>query len=240
MEANSTQNKKLTDPSWKPFHKIAGIAALVSPVLFIFDLVIWVFYGPEPATAESWFNLLLNERWIGIGLLYFPTLAGMLLYLLVFVALYSVLESSNQAFSKLALVLALVGLTILLITNMAHAMMYLSDRYAIATSNEQRSALLAAGEMLIANVRHGSNLGGFFIEGSALIFSLIMLRSTVFKKVTAYLGIIGHGLDFARITLTLIFVPENLTAILLMIGGLPQFIWLVLVGLKLTRPLSSE
>ena len=89
-----------------------------------------------------------------------------------------------------------------------------------------------AGEIKIANIVTGANIGGFLAEGAAVIFSILMLRSNVYGKTIAYLGIVGHGLDFIRIIMNLTFIPENISAILLMIGGLPQFIWLILVGIK--------
>ena len=78
----------------------------------------------------------------------------------------------------------------------------------------------------------GANIGGLLAEGALVIFSLLMLRSKIYKKSTAYLGILGHGLDLIRIIMNLAFLPEGLSAILLMIGGLPQFIWLIMVGRK--------
>ena len=51
-----------------------------------------------------------------------------------------------------------------------------------------------------------------------------MLRSNVFGKKTAYLGIVGHGLDLTRIIMIFAFLPEGIGAILLMIGGLPQLV----------------
>jgi hypothetical protein len=145
----------------------------------------------------------------------------------------------------LAAGLAVAGIAVVIATDKTYAMMYLSERYAAATADAQRSLLLAAGEAALASANGtggGANLGGLLAEGAALIFSVIMLRSSVFGRVTAYLGIIGHGLDVARIVVSLVFVPlaglsfaSGIGGLLLAIGGTFQLRWYALVGWKLFR-----
>jgi hypothetical protein len=79
------------------------------------------------------------------------------------------------------------------------------------------------------------NLGGLLTEGAALTFSLLMLGSSVYGKTAAYLGIVGHGLDFTRIIMNLAFLPQGIGVILLMVGGLPQLVRLILIGLRFFR-----
>jgi len=201
-------------------------------MFFLFDIIVWIALGPYPSNAESWFILLQNNRPVGLLLLSFPTLFGMMLYYLFFLALYSTLRQVNKAYTALAALFAFIGLTVLLVTNMAYPMVFLSDQYAAATTEPQRIFLLAAGETKIATIDTGVKIGGFFVEGAAVIFSVLMLRSNIYGKKTAYLGIVGHGLDLIRIIMMLAFLPERIGAILLKIGGLPQLIWLILVGRK--------
>lgn len=218
--------------SWSGFYKIGGVATFVMIVFFVIDLICWIALGPYPSNAEGWFTLLQNNWLVGFSLLSFPTLFGMILYYLTFVGLYSTLKQVNNVYALLAALFAFVGLTILLVTNMAYPMVALSNQYHAATIESHKILLLAAGETKIATVNTGIILGGFFVEGAALMFSIIMLRSNVYGKIIAYPGILGHGLDLTRIVMILAFVPEKATAILLMIGGLPQFLWLFLVGRK--------
>jgi hypothetical protein len=216
--------------SWNGLYKIAGVATLVMVGLFLFDLIAWIAVGPNPSTAEGWFTLLQNDRPRGLLLLSIPTLFGMMLYLVTFLALYETLRAVNHAYAALAALAAFVGLAIALVTHMAYPMVHLSGQYAHAATAAQRTLYLAAGEARIATTVTGANLGGFLVEGAALVFSLLMLRSTAFGKVAACLGILGHGLDLARTAMNLASVPENISAVLLMVGGLPQVVWLVLVG----------
>jgi hypothetical protein len=228
-------NIEITNSSWNSFYKISGVATLVMMLFFLFDIICWITLGPYPGNAEGWFTLLQSNRLVGILLLSYPTLFGMMLYYLTFLGLFSILRQVNKAYATLATLFAFVGLTILLVTNMAYPMSYLSNQYAAATTEQQKGLLLTAGEIKITTINTGMNLGGFFVEGAAVIFSFLMLQSNIFGKKTAYLGILGHGFDLLRIIMILAFLPEEIASILLMIGGLPQFIWLILVGRKFLK-----
>jgi hypothetical protein len=228
-------NIEITDSSWNGFYKISGVATLVMMLFFLFDIICWITLGPYPVNAEGWFTLLQNNSLVGLLLLSFPTLFGMMLYYLTFLALFSTLRQVNKAYAALAALFAFVGLTILLMTNMSYSMVHLSNQYAAATTEQQKVLLLTAGEIKITTLNSGMNLGGFFVEGAAVIFSVLMLQSSIFGKKTAYWGILGHGLDLLRIIMILAFLPEKIASILLMIGGLPQFIWLILVGRKFSK-----
>jgi hypothetical protein len=226
-------NTEITDSTWNSLYKTSGVATLVMMLFFLFDIIAWIVLGPYPSSAEGWFTLLQNNRLVGFLLLSFPTLLGTMLYYLTFFGLYGTLRQINKAYAALAALLAFMGLSILLVTNMAHPMVYLGDRYAAETTEAQKVLLLAAGEAQIATVSTGVNMGGLLAEGAAIIFSVLMLRSSVYGKKIAYLGIVGHGLDLVRIIMILAFLPEEIGSILLMIGGLPQLIWLILVGRRL-------
>ena len=226
------QINKISAFDWNSFYKISSIATILIMLFFLFDIIVWIALGPYPSSSEGWFSLLQENKIVGLALLSFPTLFGMILYYLTFLSLYNILKQVNIAYATFAAILAFVGLSILLVTSMAYPMVYLNDQYMLATTGARRISLITAGETKISTALIGLNMGGFFVEGSAVIFSLLMLKSKVFGKMTAYLGVFGHGLDFIRIIMILAFVPENIAAILLMVGGLPQLVWLIIVGIK--------
>jgi hypothetical protein len=226
------QGNKTTTSEWNSFYKISSVSTILMMVFFLFDVIIWIALGPYPGSSEGWFSLIQENRLVGLSLLSFPTLFGVILYYLTFLGLYNILKQVHIAYATLAVLLSFVGLTILIVTNMAYSMVNLSDQYVIASTEARKILLLTAGETQISTALVGFNMGGFLVEGAAVIFSFLMLKSNVFGKKTAYLGIIGHGLDLIRIIMILSFLPEDIGAILLMIGGLPQFIWLVIVGIK--------
>jgi hypothetical protein len=109
-------------------------------------------------------------------------------------------------------------------------MLYLSDRYADATTEAERAALLAAGDAVLATF-HGTafhvgiNLFSLFF----LIVPLVMLRSHVFGRPTAYAGIAAAVLNWG------IYVPGSIGFSLFALSVLPLAVWNVLISLRLFR-----
>ena len=62
----------------------------------IFDTVCWIVMGPYPSTIEGWFTALQNDRALGLLLLSFPTLFGMVLYNLTLLGLRNTLSQVNS------------------------------------------------------------------------------------------------------------------------------------------------
>jgi len=231
------------DVEWKLMFKIGGISALVVTAFFLIDMIVLVALSPYPATANGWFVLLQNNRIAGLLSLDIFVLAGFPLCYPLFFALYGALGQVNKVHLTLATVLAFAGLTINISTDKIYSMISLSSQFAAAATDTERSMLLAAGETVLSTSNGtGANIASFFLEGAALIISIIMLRSKVFGKVTSYTGIIGHGLDLSRIVINLITIPLTSSAfvstigfILLAIGGPLQLIWYALTGRRLLQ-----
>jgi hypothetical protein len=115
----------------------------------------------------------------------------------VILALYVTLRPVNQAFSALYLALGLLGVMAFIISRPALEMLSLSNAYAAAGSEAQKAVFLAAGEALIATF-HGTSFHVSYLLGSVtgLIISLVMLRTNIFSKTTAYLRIASSVFDF--------------------------------------------
>jgi hypothetical protein len=135
------------------------------------------------------------------------------------------------------LTLALLGVGIFLATNNPFSMLSLSNQYAVATTAAQRSALLAAGQAVLAQTNQravgGFNVGLFLISVAGLIVSWAMLRSSLFGRSTAYLGMVAYALalaDYLRQALTSSVV---ITLLVVLLGALFLMIWYVLVGRRL-------
>ena len=82
---------------------------------------------------------------------------------------------------------------------------------------------------------HGTvaKIGGILIQLGALIISMIMLKSNVFNKLTAYTGIVTHGLDLAHIVIGF-FLP-TVGIILMAIAGPLYLLWFPLIGIRLFK-----
>ena len=116
---------------------------------------------------------------------------------LIFLALYAALRQVSRSYITLATAVAFVGIAVYLASNLAFSILSLSDQYAVATTDAQRSMLLAAGQALLAihdpNVLGPGAMGFFLVTVAGLIISAVMLRSGVFGKITAYTGILANA-----------------------------------------------
>ena len=222
------------DSDWKSLCNIGGVAALLWIVYSIIAMIILIILGGLPSTADECFAVLQDNRIVGLLRLDLLTVIVMPLYYLLFFGIYVALRRTNGAYAALATALAFVGVTLFLATPSVFSMTYLSDQYAVATTDIQRSQLLAAGEAIIASdMWHGTGaiMGGILLQSAAVLISVVMLRGKIFSKVTAYVGILTHGLDLAHIIIGFFF--PGVGVILMAIAGPLYLIWFPLVGRRL-------
>jgi hypothetical protein len=118
-------------------------------------------------------------------------------------------------------------------------MLDLSNQYAAATTDAQRASLVAAGQaMLSVGQSHtpGTFIGFFLADLAGIIMSAAMLKSNIFDRATAYLGILGFALLMAfEILVSFVWVLDNVAIALAMLGGLLSTIWYVSSGFRLLR-----
>jgi hypothetical protein len=101
-------------------------------------------------------------------------------------------------------------------------MVALSEKYAAATTLAVRSQYLAAGDALLEHFSGTAWMAeSFCLVLSGLISSLLMLRSSIFGRTTAYVGIatslFGLGFVIPVIGPLLFFVNTILSVILCML-----------------------
>jgi hypothetical protein len=210
---------------------MACYAFILYSILTIAQLIA---LGGQPTSVEEAFRLLQTNRIVALLRLDLPTILVLPLYYLVFLSLYAVLKNFSSTAALLATALGFVGNTLVLSTPTALSLIPLSDKFAAATSDLTRSQLLAAGTALMASdIWHGTGaiLGGALLQTGAVLISIAMLRSVVFSRVTAWLGIIMHGLDLAHI-LVGVFLPST-AAVLMAIAGPFYPVWFFLIGRRL-------
>jgi hypothetical protein len=221
----------VTDVNLKSLGKPGGVVSLILLVYVLATMVILVGIGGQPATAQEIFDMLRQNRLLGLLRLDLLTTLAMPLYYLLFLSLYQVLKKTHHLGAMAAALLGCAGLTLFLSAPSVFSWLTLSDKFAAATSDAQRTWFLAAGEAtMAADMWHGSSafVGGLLLQSSTMLFSVIMLRSDAFRKATAWVGVVTHGLDLAHIPLML-FLP-SLGAALLMIGGTLYLVWFPLLA----------
>ena len=139
---------------WTTLYRTGGIAALLAAVLFRRNIgaEVSLFTGVEaiPRSAAEWYNLLQGNPFIGLAFLAVFDIINYALVGLMFLALGAAFWQAHKSAAAIALASGLVGITVGFATNIALTMLSLSQQYAAATSEAQRAALLAAGQVILA------------------------------------------------------------------------------------------
>jgi hypothetical protein len=238
-------NTDNVDTAYRGLYIIGGAAALIAGVIFRRNLGVaeigQLIYGRAPPdTVTGWFLLLQGDRLLGLAMLNVFDIVDFALLGLMFLALYAALRPVNKGYALIATAMGLVGIAVYFASNAALSLLSLSDQFAAATTDAQRSALLAAGQAILATGNPGSIFPGtgiymsfFLLAAAGLVFSILMLRSTVFSRATAYVGILASLCDLAC-CVTFAVVPTS-CVVLVASAGLLLMIWHVLIGLRLVR-----
>jgi hypothetical protein len=227
---------KAPDPAYNTLYRLGGAAGLIVAFLTVAEVVAFAVF-PPPSTVEGWFDLF-NDNPI-IGLLDFWGLEVLMyvMFPIVFLALYFVLREADHSWMAIALTFALLGIATFFATNNPFSMLSLSRQFADATTEANRSALLAAGEALLANTNQraigGFNLGLFLVSVAGLIISLVMRRSTTFRGLAASIGILAFGLSLADYLRQAFTSSVAIALLLIFPGAFLLVIWFGLVGKRL-------
>lgn len=188
----------MVDQSQKTLYKIGGVIAFILAAITLTQFVAFM-VAPPPlnGTALDWFNFFA-ENWL-FGLLGFEILmvVYVLLSSLLALSLFFALRKVNQSFMAIFLGLSFIGAVSFIAARPVFEMLSLSNQYTAATSDAQRTVLLAAGEGMIAAFQ-GTSFHISYILGSVsgLLVAFVMLKSTIFSKKTAYLRISSSIFDF--------------------------------------------
>ena len=233
---DTAADSKISDLNWHVLYKVGGAAAWAAAVLTLSEQIFLVFF-PQPSGITRWIQLFQTNRLIGILDFWGLEIPMYAMFALVYLTLCLVLSKANPAITAIALMFALLGIGIFFATNNPFLMVSLSDQYAAAATDAQRSTLLAAGEAVLANTNQravgGFNMGLFLVSMAGLMVSIAMLRSSIFSRTTAVIGIAAHTLalaDYLRQALT----PSVLIALLVIIpNAILLIIWLCMVGRRL-------
>jgi len=233
VDSSSTSQKPLdasraetTESAWKPLYRIGGAAALVVVLLYVIQIMVLV-VSPPPNTILGYFTLFHKNALLGLLDLDLLSIADYALFVPLFLALYFALRRVSPSFMAIATALGLIGIATYFASNTAFEMLSLSSQYAAATTEVQRSMLMASGQAMLA-IYQGTAFGVsyLFLAIASLIISVVMLWSTTFGKVTAVVGIVANVLAVG------FFVPA-IGVFLSLISVVALLIWYVLIAIKL-------
>jgi hypothetical protein len=227
-EAEAAANRDL--------YKLGGVAAVLAAILVVSEVIVLALY-PLPATVADWFTLFQSTPLIGLLDFWGLEVPMYLMLAIAFAALYVVLRKANAGLMALALLFALLGIGIFLATNNPFAMLSLSNQHAAATTEAEKSTLLAAGQALLASTNQravgGFNMGLFLVSIAGLIVSSVMLQSNVFSRTTAYVGLLAHALSLADYLRQALTTSPVVALLVILPGALFLVIWYAMFGWRL-------
>lgn len=246
MESLSASHQRMDEPhttiadsAWKPLFRVGGAAALIAAGLEIAAALIAVISsytsGPAPGTVIGWFTLLQNNRFLGLVDLGLFDIAAVALFVPMFLAVYIALRRASASFMAIATTLSFVGIAVYLATETAFSLLSLSNQYAAATTDAQRSLFEAAGQAMLAEqvgAGAGTYMAFVLIGVAGLIIATVMLRSNIFGKVTASVGILANVIILAYY-IGLPFVSMRPSLLIYSASGLVYLIWIILIGRRL-------
>jgi hypothetical protein len=231
---NQATASGIAHDDWKGILKIGGFSAFLQLVMIMLTMTVVFTVGGEPSTAAEYFTILENDRLVGLMRMDMPSIATVALYALTLFGLYAALRHDQPGLMAFATAIGFAGILLWLGSHSLLSMLSLSNQYAATTNELQRSQLLAAGEAVLASNMWNSTAGfisGIFLQGATTLISVLMLRSKVFSKVTAWVGILAHGLDLVHILLMVFAPPAGV--ILMAISGSLYPVWFTLLGRRL-------
>lgn len=228
-----------TDTHWKKIIWLGGIAALAAVVFGFLEIVITFLPGGNTSqeTVIEWFMLFQDNWFMGLRNLGLMNILINSMAILTFFALYAVHRRSiYKPYALLAMIIAFLGLGVFYATNRAFVMLALSNQYAAASSDAQRTALEAAGLSVLSVGRShsvGTFWGFFLLEVAGFSISLVMLHSRIFSKTASYIGILGFGfLLVFEVFSSFLFGLDDITILLAGLGGILSMIWYILIARK--------
>ena len=243
-----TQTEKT---SWKTLYRIGAFAILIALLFFrrFYGAELSQFNGfgiyempaIEPVSALEWFQVLKDYPYVGLSWLGLRDMVNYVLVVLFFLALYTALKSHAPSLMLVAITSGILAAGVYLVSNQAFALLGLSHRFAEASSEAQRAIYLAAGESLLAihnprglpDLGTGSHLSLFFVFTAGLLFSVVMLRSKVFNRTTAILGLLTNIFGLLYFPL-LVFAPAY-NWISPTLSAPFRVIWYVMSALRLLK-----
>jgi hypothetical protein len=217
----------------RPLYRLGGVAALLSVALTVGQTVVFLGWGPPgflPTAANviEWFARFEANTPVALldlDLLMVPLYVGLVF---VYLAMGAALRKSELVLGVAATTVALVAITLYLATSPALAMLSLSNAYAGAKTEAERTSLVAAGQATLAAFQGTPGATSYVLMGVAgILVSANMLRQRVFSRATGSLGV-AQGV--------LMLVPSTFgtVGLLLSLVSLVPFVaWFSLVGRRL-------
>ena len=219
------------DLRWSTLYRLGGWSALIGAALIPVAMVVFIAWPPpaNDAPVAVWFDQFQGNQLRGLLSLDLVYMGSWLALIPVLLALYVSLRRFGEAVMALSTVAGLMSIGVYLASNPSVQMLLLSNGYAAATTDADRSTYLAAGQAMLATYG-GTAYHVSLILGSValIVISAVMLRSRMYGTVAPWAGILGNGLALG-------FYLPVVGLGLLVASVLPLLVWQLLVGRRLLQ-----
>lgn len=221
--------------------QLASVSAFLLTAYSLLTIVIMTTLGSPSESMEQIFDMLNQNRFLGALRLDIATVFAMPLYYILFYGIYLELKQTHKTIASISTVLIITGVTLFLAAPSVFSYLYLSDRYVLAGTENEKAQLIAAGYATLASdMWHGTGarIGGMLMQSGAFVISLLMLKKSPFNKLTAYSGIFTHGLDLVHVIIGFFNIQAG--NILMILAGPLYLLWFPLIGIQLWRNGNSS
>lgn len=222
--------------NWKQLYRIGGVAPFIVLILYLSQFLIFFSGEAYPLTAVGWFKLFQRSKILGLFFLNALDIFSIAMLGLMYLALCVTLRRTNPSQIVIATFFAFLGVAVFVSSRVAmvSGMLSLSEQYATAVTEAQRSQILAAAQVVTSLSRATPETFGFlFMAIAGLVYSIVILQSKNFSKLIGYLGILAFTFTLAN-DISLIIAP-SVAAFIMPINGSLWLLWWILVGLRLFK-----
>ncbi len=217
-------------------HKFSAFAALIIVILLIGEIIVYSIY-PRLQTTVEVFELFNSNSLAGLFTFDLLGIISYFFFIPYILSLFFLLRQTNESLMIIGTLLFFIGITVFFSTNTTLSMLSLSNQYAIAKSEEEKSILIAAGQTMITLFNVNSFLVSYVIVSlSFFIISIVMYNSNIFGRIASFTGIlaglsgiIAEIIENIFISLLTVAIAFYFSAILFLI------IWIAFSGWRLLK-----
>jgi len=202
---------------------------LLAGLVYIISAVLSIVIGPPPSGGEPYLQGLATHALVSqvnFGLWVLADLALLPAVMALYLALKQIAKNAMLIAAGLMLLFAVLDLAVTELNSLT--LVTLTQQYAAAASDAQRSAYVAAADYALATLPIATFLSYMVSSVGLFIISLVMLKG-VFSKPAAYAGLVA---SIAGIIGGFYFIVPALAALL--VPSLIAFgLWSLLAGARL-------
>lgn len=190
-EVNRSLFDEANPDRWGYLYKIAGYATIIMLLIIPTQIAIFTIF-PFPDSIEGWFKLFDNNWLLGLIHLDLLYIINNVIVAIMYLALYFSLKKKNESLMIIALVLGLLGISAYFSSNVAFDMLSISNLYYDAGSETARTIFLAAGQTMLSTWKGTAFDIYYILNGITLIIiSWVMLKSSIYSRKTAKIGLLS-------------------------------------------------